>query len=129
MRKPIITVLLLALAAVFVPPSNAAAQPESEANYASPMREQCEAELGRDHKWAASLQAKIRAVYKNEVRPDVHTEDAGLMLTNKKHVVMAYSALWLLVVGFVALLWVRQQKLVSEIARLERDVKKAVEEE
>lgn len=141
MRNPMFIVLSLALLFVVVAAPQAVAKkepaPPSEQGrseppppaYESPMRDQCEAELARDHKWAKSLEDMIRAVYRDEVRPAVHAEDAALMLTNKRHVVMAYAALWILTVGFLLLMWMRQQKLVGEIARLERELSRAVEEE
>jgi hypothetical protein len=62
------------------------------------------------------------------MRPEVHQQDANLMMTNRKHVVMAYTALWILAVVFLVLMWLRQQKLTAEIARLESDLRKAAEE-
>jgi hypothetical protein len=88
--------------------------------YQSPMRGQCEAELARDKGWQAELRASVR--------PDVHEEDAAIMLRNKKHVVMAYGALWILTVGFLVLLWLRQRRLTAEIDRLDAKLAKAAEE-
>jgi len=55
---------------------------------------------------------------KNAIRPLIHAEDARAMLTNKKHVVMAYAAILILLVGFVVLLYMRQSKLSREIEQL-----------
>jgi hypothetical protein len=41
---------------------------------------------------------------------------------------MSYAALWMLSVAFLVLLWLRQQRLSAEIARLESDLKKAAAE-
>lgn len=85
--------------------------------YSSPQRDQCEAELAKDVRWQAELRDRLR--------PDIHQEDANLMLTNKRHVVMAYAALWILAVVFLVLLWLRQQRLVASMTRLQRDLEKA----
>ncbi len=106
---------LLALVALFSPATAAADEP-----YRSPMREQCEAELGKDKGWQAEL--------RNEVRPDVHQEDANITMRNKKHVVMAYGALWGLSVVFLVLMWMRQRKLTAEMDRLAAQIAKAAAE-
>lgn len=85
--------------------------------YSSPQRDQCEAELAKDVRWQAELRDRLR--------PDIHQEDANLMLTNKRHVVMAYAALWILAVVFLVLLFLRQQRLAAAMARLSRDLDKA----
>ena len=88
--------------------------------YKSPMREQCEQELAKDPGWQAEL--------RNSIRPEVHQEDANIMLKNKKHVVMAYGALWGLTVVFLVLLWLRQRRLMAEIERLAQQISKAAAE-
>ena len=117
MRTMMRSILLMMLVAGF---AGVAAADEPAKPYRSLMREQCEAELAKDKLWSAELQ--------ESVRPAVHEADAGIMLKNKKHVVMAYAALWILTVAFLVLLWLRQRKLVGEIARLEAKVAKAAEE-
>jgi hypothetical protein len=88
--------------------------------YRSPMRAQCEGELDKDKAWQAEL--------RQSVRPEVHQEDANIMAKNKKHVVMAYGALWGLTVVFVALLWLRQRRLVGELDALQKRIAKATAE-
>lgn len=83
----------------------------SETVYTSPMRQQCESELKKDTEWYAGLKAQLR--------DDVHEEEAKLIATNKKHVFMAYGALWVIVVGFVALMWKQGRGLRGRIAELE----------
>jgi hypothetical protein len=116
MRKSIARVaLLIAACALFAPLGSAlAAEP-----YRSAMREQCEAELAKDPGWAAEA--------RQSVRPDVHQEDAAIMLKNKKHVVMAYAALWGLTVVFLVLMWLRQRRLTAEMDRLAQQIKAAAE--
>jgi hypothetical protein len=88
--------------------------------YKSPMRVQCEAELEKDPAWAAEL--------RQSVRPEVHQEDSNILVKNKKHVVMAYAALWGLTVVFLVLLWMRQRRLLAEMDRLAKQIEKAAAE-
>ena len=97
-----------------------AAAPQPPAPYHSPMRPQCEQELGKDKAWQAELRDSVRA--------EVHEQDAAITMANKKHVVMAYGALWGLTVVFLVLLWLRQRRLTGEIAALEDQIKKAAAE-
>jgi CcmD family protein len=91
-----------------------AASGEPDKPYRSPMQEQCELELRKDKVWYTTLKEQLRA--------DVHQQDANLIARNNKHVIMSYAAIWILTVGFVFFLWSRQRALRAEIARLERDV-------
>lgn len=109
-----LTILVCALLA----PTGAAAQPAEQ--YKSPMRDQCEAEIAKDKGWLAELH--------NEMRPAVHQEDANIIAKNKKHVVMAYAALWGLTVVFVVLMWLRQRRLQAEMDRLAQQITKAAGE-
>jgi hypothetical protein len=88
--------------------------------YDSPMRAQCMDELRKDKGWRAGL--------KGELRLEVHQEEATLIANNKKHVYMAYAALWIIVVIFVVFGWRRQRALRAEIERLQADVAAAVKE-
>jgi hypothetical protein len=110
---------ILAILFVFTVVAGAAATAwaQPEVGYQSPMRAQCEAELRQDAAWRAELKKQLSA--------EVHAEDANAMLTNKRHVVMAYAALWLLVLVFAVFLWIRQRNLKDEIARLEREIEQA----
>lgn len=107
-----VTILVCALLAPIGP---AAAQ-----QYTSPMREQIKQELAKDK----VLQAEL----KNSLRAEVHQEDATLIAKNKKHVVMAYAALWGLTVVFLVLLWMRQRRLLAEMDRLAQQIAKAASE-
>lgn len=89
--------------------------------YRSPMRAQCEPELYKDADWLADVKQKLA--------PEIHEEDARQMLVNRRHVVMAYAALWVIVLGFVVFMWVRQRGLQAEIARLERDISRATKDD
>ena len=81
----------------------------------------CEPQAIKDPKFVADA--------KNAIRPLIHEEDARAMLTNKKHVVMAYAALLALLVLFVVLLAMRQQRLGAEIQRLSDDLESALKDE
>jgi CcmD family protein len=88
--------------------------------YRSAMRSQCEDELARDADWRADVKLRLA--------PEVHAEDAQQMLTNRRHVVMAYAVLWVLVAGFVVFMWMRQRGLQAEIARLGREIEQATKD-
>ncbi len=125
MTRPVImmtTVGMAVLLALAGGAGLAGAQPKKEPPraYQSPMRDQCEAELGKDKGWNAEL--------RDSLRPEVHEAEAGLITRNNKHVVMAYAALWILTVGFVILLWTRQRRLLAELDALEKKVAKAAEQ-
>ena len=110
--------LLLAVASTSAARAQTTKEPPRA--YQSPMRSECEAELGKDKGWNAEL--------RDSLRPEVHEAEAGLITRNNKHVVMAYAALWILTVGFVVLLWLRQRRLLAELETLEKKVAKAAEQ-
>jgi len=66
---------------------------------------------------------------KNAIRPVIHEEDANAMLTDKKHVVMAYAALLALLTVFVVFLSMRQRRLSAEIERLSDALERAIKDE
>jgi CcmD family protein len=114
-----------ATAPAATPPASPAATPPAAPAaggepYRSAMRSQCEDELEKDADWRADVKLRIA--------PEVHAEDAQQMLTNRRHVVMAYAALWVLVAGFVVFMWLRQRGLLAEIERLEREIAQAAKE-
>lgn len=101
-------------------PGAASAQVKSPGPYVSEMRDQCIAELQKD----AEIQVACMTQYSNEF----HEQDSRQATKNKKHVIMAYAALWGIVAIFVTGLWIRQRKLSAEITRLEFELKKAATE-
>ena len=107
-----------------------------EQDYRAPAhaRKRCTEELKRDPVWRDKIRKeylikKVHAAGRAFFRADVHTEDAKLMLNNKKHVVMAYAALWALLVLVVVLMWMKQRKLGVEITRLEAELNAAIDED
>ena len=111
--------MLMGLAAPVMAQGEAAPGPARPYRADPELRQQCEAELAKDRGWQADLE--------NQLRPKVHQDDATVMLKNKRHVVMAYAALWVLTAAFLVLLWLRQRRLLAEIDRLGEQVKKAAE--
>jgi hypothetical protein len=85
--------------------------------YHSPMRQTCEDELSKDHDWWFNLEGRLRT--------QIHVQASREVTTNNRHVVMAYAAIWLIAVGFVVLLWRKQQALRAEIDRLSKELAKA----
>lgn len=85
--------------------------------YESPMRQQCEDELDKDDAWWFDLESRLRT--------HIHEQTSKEVTTNNRHVVMAYAAIWLIAVGFVVMLWRKQQALRAEIDRLSRELSKA----
>ncbi len=98
------------------PPDPTAPAPK-QAPYESPMRQQCEDELDRDDAWWFNLEGRLRT--------HIHEQTSKEVTTNNRHVVIAYAAMWLLAVGFVVILWRKQQAMRAEIERLESELKKA----
>jgi len=88
--------------------------------YRSAMRDRCEAEIEKDKDWQAGLRQSCRTA--------VHQEDTNILMTNKKHVVMGYAAVWGLTVVFLVLMWLRQRRLVAEMDRLSQQIAKAASE-
>lgn len=123
MRR-LVLMLLLSFAAPFVGASEAMAQTApavaAPEKYDSPMRSKCMEELRLDKGWRANL--------KEELRNEVHAEEATLIANNRKHVYMAYAALWIIVVIFVVFTWRKQRSLRAEIERLQAEVKSAIKE-
>jgi CcmD family protein len=87
--------------------------------YVSPMQAECRAELEKD--------ATLRAFCKDLWTAELHERDAANATTNKKHVVLAYAAIWIITMVFLVMMWLRQSKLKLEIDRLEKDLAKALE--
>ena len=87
----------------------------------SAMRQVCEDELIKDHDWWWNLVARLRT--------SEHNQTAREITTNNRHVVMAYAAIWLLAVGFLVIMWRRQQAMKLEIARLEEQLRRVEDED
>jgi C4-dicarboxylate-specific signal transduction histidine kinase len=72
-------------------------------------------------------QLKARhALELNETTRQRHDDDARQIALNKRHVVLAYAALWILSVLFLVVLWRRQQTMNARIAQLQKELDAAV---
>lgn len=58
-----------------------------------------------------------------------HDKEATIWTRNEQHVIYAYAAIWILTIGFVVAIFLRQQKLRTEIERLTADLARATAEE
>jgi len=57
-----------------------------------------------------------------------HGDSQADVAKNKKHVLMAYIAMWLVAAGFVVFMWRKQQALKLELANLRRDLDAAIKD-
>lgn len=112
--------LLLCLTALVALGSVASAQ-EPVNEYHSPLRATWRDEVRKDPGLKADIEQALREA--------VHRDESATFTRNNKHVVMAYAALWILTVGFVVMLFLRQGKLKEEIARLHRELGKAIKDD
>jgi C4-dicarboxylate-specific signal transduction histidine kinase len=72
-------------------------------------------------------QLKARhALELNEMTRQRHDDDARQIALNKRHVVLAYGALWILSVVFLVVLWRRQQTMNARITQLSKELEAAV---
>lgn len=113
--------LSLAALALVAAASPALAQVSTPPPKESPIAGQCRQLIENDKRFHAEA--------KNMLRLEIHEEDADLTLRNRRHVVLAYAALWILAVAFLTLMFLRQRSLLAEIARLRREVSRATVEE
>ncbi|MCG8423103.1 MAG: hypothetical protein MJE77_34810 [Proteobacteria bacterium] len=60
-----------------------------------------------------------------EIERKIHQRENRAIQRNNNHVIMAYAALWALVLGFVVFMWNRQRALKAEIAQLQLEVEEA----
>ena len=101
--------------------------PQSPAEF----RQACEAAMQADKDWDADLFAKVQAWHANELLDQsqaAHEADAAEIAKNKKHVILAYAAMWVIAAGFLIFLWRRQQGLRAQIADLKRDLDVAIKD-
>jgi len=137
MRYPIFTLVslfvLVASVAVAEPPSYApspvAPAPAPKADAAASLGEFETVMRNAGCQPQAIADPQFVADAKNAIRPVIHEEDASAMLTNKKHVVMAYGALLALLTVFLVVLAMRQRRLSSEIERLSDALERAIKDE
>jgi hypothetical protein len=86
------------------------------------LKKTCMSAINSDQQWTDELVALID----KKSRYDAHQAEATLIATNKRHVVLAYAAMWLLAVAFLIAQWRRQQELRRQIAALRTDLAAAI---
>jgi hypothetical protein len=55
----------------------------------------------------------------------VHDREAKVFANQKKFVIAAYAVLWVVLIGFVLIVWLRQRRLVDKIGDLEAKLRAA----
>ena len=66
--------------------------------------------------------------HRDELTLQAHEDAAAHIDKNERHVVYAYSAMWIVAALFVIFLWLRQQKLTAEIIQLRADLAAAIKQ-
>lgn len=66
-----------------------------------------------------AAEARLRADLEQHTRADAAIQK------NERHVILAYAAMWVCAAAFLVFLWLRQQALRAEMARLRRDLEAA----
>jgi hypothetical protein len=66
--------------------------------------------------------------HRDELTLQAHEDAAAHIEKNERHVVYAYSAMWVVSALFVIFLWLRQQKLNTEIVHLRADLAAAIKQ-
>jgi pyruvate/2-oxoglutarate dehydrogenase complex dihydrolipoamide acyltransferase (E2) component len=141
--------LVIALVAVTALVSTAAGQPAPAAPAAAPTaaptvpvdaapapaapakltREQIIDALAQDKALEEDFVRQLKARHALELNATTrqrHDDDARQIALNKRHVVLAYAALWILSVLFLVVLWRRQQTMNARIAQLQKELDAAV---
>jgi hypothetical protein len=93
--------------------------------------EQILAQLRDDPALSDELARQLKARWALELNEETrkrHDDDSRQIALNKRHVVLAYGALWLLAVVFLVLQWRRQQGLEAQIAQLHKELEAATRE-
>ncbi|MBK9033230.1 MAG: hypothetical protein IPL61_18485 [Myxococcales bacterium] len=76
----------------------------------------CATAIEEDADWQADIT--------NRFERRGHEQAAKKIVTNERHVFLAYGLIWVLVAGLVGVMWMRQQNLSAEIARLTAQLKR-----
>jgi hypothetical protein len=118
-----------------VPPPVAPVMPQVPS--AAEQKAACNAAIAADDAWATELAGtdqlvgivrKIHATELVEMSRRASVKDAEDIAKNKRHVIMAYLAMWLLSVGFLIFMWRRQAHLRGQIDQLKRDLEAALKD-
>lgn len=63
-----------------------------------------------------------------ELERRIHQREYESIQRNNRHVVMGYAALWVLMLGFVVFMWLKQKSLKDQIAALQGDIRAAMKD-
>lgn len=85
------------------------------------LRKTCVDAMNADPAFAKSIAATVDKQI-DQKTIDAHKDAAYHIEKNKKHVILAYAAMWVIAALFVAFLWRRQQGLKGEIDQLRKDL-------
>ena len=88
-------------------------------------RKACTDAMNADKKFAEEIVtiADENAAHRREqATVQAHQDAQDHIVKNEKHVVYAYSAMWVVAALFVVFLWRRQLRLSAEIVQLRRDL-------
>jgi hypothetical protein len=94
---------------------------------AAALRKTCTDAMNADPEFAKSIVATVDKQLDQQTI-DIHTQAAYHVAKDHRHVIYAYAAMWILAAGFVAFLWLRQQKLKTELAQLRADLDAAAKD-
>ncbi|HEY0251233.1 MAG TPA: hypothetical protein VGC41_06880 [Kofleriaceae bacterium] len=113
-----ISLLLLFVSGVAFADGSADAPVDTPAHHA------CVEAMNADPKFAASI---IHTADKQIDQKTIDAHDSAIkkIAENDQHVLWAYAALWVIAAGFVGYMFMRQQKLKTEIEQLKRHLTKA----
>jgi hypothetical protein len=130
--KKLILIMLLVGGVASAQGSGAASMPAPPAADPVPVPTRSPAELHQicadamnaDPVFAKSI---VITAYKQIDEETIKAHDAAIkkIAQEEGHVIYAYGALWVITALLVAFMWMRQQKLKTEIATLRRDLTKA----
>lgn len=122
MKKLVILMLLAAGSVAYAQEAPVPVNPTTEA-----ARKACTEAMNKDPSFAKSI---IDTVDKqsDQKRIDAELDEANHIAKNKRHVILAYAAMWIIAALFVLFLWRRQQGLKLEILQLRRDLDAAAKE-
>jgi hypothetical protein len=103
----------------------------------TPDKAACNAAIAADDAWARELAMtdqmigivrNVHATELVEMTRRAAVKDSERIAKDKRHVIMAYVAMWLLSVGFLVFLWRRQAGLRGQIDQLKRDLETALKD-
>lgn len=94
--------------------------PKDDREARAKFRLACATAIEDDADWQADITTRFER--------QAHERSAQAIRTNQRHVLWAYGFIWVALAGLVGVMWVRQQRLNAEIARLNTQLQ-AVEAE